>query len=142
MVNNEIILRSLDIICASRIWKDKTPSHTLRILMYMNSKNWLYVQGNAVIGAYRVPDTSDETLGRLPTEEIGNKLYIPFVLSLNKEYNIYGDVRKATTIYLEKNQDIREIVLEGKDDRLRIFKIGERYGQEQRVEFTSDTTVY
>ena len=130
----DIILQSLDIIHASRIWQDKTPSHTLRILLYMHSKGWLYAPAidgkvQAVIGAYRVSEVTDEILGRLPQESIGKILYIPFVISVAKEDNMYVVVRHAMKEYLSKNTDIEEIVLEGKDDKLRRYKIGEQYGK-------------
>lgn len=124
----DTILQSLDIIHESRLWKDKPPSHTLRILIYMHNKGWLYTPtGNgkvkAVIGAYRIPDVTDEILNKLPTEESGTILYICFAISLNKEDNIYRIARETLNTYLEKNQDITEMVLEGKDDKLRRYKI-------------------
>lgn len=126
----DLILQSLDIICDSRIWKDKKPSYILKILLYMHNKGWLYtpmIEGKvqAVIGAYRIPEVTEEVLSRIPTEENGTILYIPFVVSIGKEDNIFRVVRAATKEYLDNNKDITEIVLEGKDDKLRRYKIGE-----------------
>ncbi len=126
----DLILQSLDIIVESRLWKDKTPSHILKLLLYMHNKGWLYtpmIEGkvHAVIGAYRIPEVTDEILSRLPVSENGNILYIPFVISVTKEDNMYEVVRGAMKEYLKINPDIIEIVLEGKDDKLRRYKIGE-----------------
>lgn len=142
----DIILQSLDIICESRIWKDKKPSDTLRILMYMHNKKWLYTptvdrKVKAVIGAYRIPEVTDEILNRLPTEESGTILYICFAISLNKEDNIYRIARESLNTYLKENQDITELVLEGKDDSLKRYKIGETYGIKQRAEPTNTTVI-
>lgn len=126
----DLILQSLDIIVESRLWKDRTPSHILKLLLYMHNKGWLYTpiinnKVQAVIGAYRIPEVNDEILSRLPTDESGNILYIPFVISVTKEDNMYEVVRGAMKEYLRINPDITEIVLEGKDDKLRRYKIGE-----------------
>lgn len=126
----EIIFQALDIICESRLWQDKTPSGILKILLYMHNKGWLYtpiVDGKvqAVIGAYRIPEVTDENLVKLPTDNLGKILYIPFVISLSKEDNMYEVVRNSTKEYLKNNPDIVEIVLEGKDDKLRRYKIGD-----------------
>jgi len=96
----------------------------------MHNKGWLYTpiinnKVQAVIGAYRIPEVNDEILSRLPTDESGNILYIPFVISVTKEDNMYEVVRGAMKEYLRINPDITEIVLEGKDDKLRRYKIGE-----------------
>lgn len=130
----DVIFQALDLILDSRLWKGKPPSHTLKILLYMKSKNWLYtpmIDGKvkAVIGAYRIPEVTDEILDRLPTEEQGKILYIAFVVSINKEDNIFEVVRNATREYLEANPDVEEIVLEDKNDKLRRYKIGENNGK-------------
>lgn len=96
----------------------------------MHNKGWLYtpiVDGKvqAVIGAYRIPEVTDESLVRLPTDNLGKILYIPFVISLSKEDNMYEVVRSSTKEYLKNNPDIVEIVLEGKDDKLKRYKIGD-----------------
>lgn len=126
----EIIFQALDIICESRLWQDKTPSEILKILLYMHNKGWLYtpiIDGKvqAVIGAYRIDEVTDEKLVKLPKDNSGKILYIPFVISLTKEDNMYEVVRSAMKQYLKENPDIEEIVLEGKDDRLKRYKIGD-----------------
>lgn len=146
MISIETIFQSLDIIVTSRIWKDKPPSHTLKILLYMNAKGWLYApeendKVQAVIGAYRIPDVTDEAIGRLPEKESGIILYIPFVINVSKADNTYKVVRNAMRKYLKENADINEIVLEGKDDKLRRYKIGDQYGQSQELRIPRTTEV-
>ena len=85
MLTMEIILKALDIIYESRLWKDRPPSHTLKTLLYLYNKGWLYIpiENNkikAVIGAYRIPDTNKDTLEKIPVVEQGKILYIPFVV--------------------------------------------------------------
>ena len=141
----ELILKSLDLIYESGLWKDKPPSHILRILMYMNNKGWLYtpsVNGEvkAVIGAYRIKE--GDNLDKLPLKEEGNILYVPFVISLNKEDNIFEVVRETTRKYLDDNPDIEEIVLHDKNEKFRRFKIkGEENGETETVRATTDTAV-
>lgn len=140
----ENILQALDIICESRLWKDNPPSYTFRILMYMNSKNWLYTptkdgKVKAVIGAYRIPEVTDEILNRLPVTEDGTILYVPFVVSLNKNDDIFEVVRETTRKYLKDNSDITEIVLEGKDNKFRRYKIGAENEQGQ-IATVTDTS--
>lgn len=142
----EPILQALDIICTSRIWQDKTPSQILRILMYVHNRGWLYVpvtdnKAQAVIGAYRIKEVNESTLGNLPVKEEGNILYVPFVVSINPDANMYEVVRSAMRQYLDQNSDIIEIVLEGKDDNLKRYKLGEKNGQEQSAGITSTADI-
>ncbi len=135
------ILQSFDIIIESRLWKELKPSKVLQVLMYMNNKGWLYLSGDAVIGAYRIPSVTVEHMDILPRNEMGNILYVPLVLSLNKNTNIFKDVRREMRKYLEKNIDIIEIVLQGKDDKIRRYKIGVSNGKIKEFRFTSNAHV-
>ena len=131
----EIIFQALDIICESKLWQDKKPSEILKILLYMHNKGWLYtpiIDGKvqAVIGAYRIDEVTDEKLVKLPKDNSGKILYIPFVISLTKEDNMYEVVRSAMREYLKENTDIEEIILEDKKNNIKRYKIGDKYGEE------------
>ncbi len=139
MKSLDILLKSLDVICESRLWKDAQPSEVLKILMYMNNKSFLYTSKSAMIGAYRINEGDD--LFKLPIKEEGNILYVPFVVSFNKDNNIYRDVREITKEYLKDNQDINEIILENKNGELKRYKIGEFHGQCEETEFASNADV-
>ena len=146
MLTMEIILKALDIIYESRLWKDRPPSHTLKTLLYLYNKGWLYIpiENNkikAVIGAYRIPDTNKDRLEKIPVVEQGKILYIPFVVSTSKEDNIYRVIRESLKSYLSNNIGIEEIVLEGKDDKLRRFKIGDSNGKIKEPRTPSPTNV-
>jgi len=131
----EIIFQALDIIIGGKLWEEKKPSEILRILLYMHNKGWLYtpiVDGKvqAVIGAYRILEVTDENLVKLPTDNLGKILYIPFVISLSKEDNMYEVVRNSMREYIKENPDIEEIVLEDKNNNIKRYKIGDNYGKE------------
>lgn len=124
----EILLQSLDIIIEAKLWEDKKPSEIFKILMYVHNKGFLYtplIDGKviAVLCAYRIPEVNDENLVKLPIKESGKILYVPFALSLNKEDNIFRVVRESLNIYLEKNNDIEEIVLEDKNKKLKRYSL-------------------
>lgn len=124
----KLILQSLDLIIESQLWPEKKPSEIFNILMYVQAKGWLYtpmVEGKmmAVVCAYRIPDTTDENLTKMPLKDGGNILYIPFVLSIEKNANLFHIIRESCKIYLEENPDIEEIILEDKNNKIKRFNI-------------------
>lgn len=144
MNHNEIILQSLDIIIEEKLWSNRKPSEILKILNYVSNKGWLYTtsidnQVKTVICGYRIPEVTDENLVRLPIKEYGKILYIPFVISLNKEDNMYRVVREALNIFLKENQDLTEMVIEDKNNQIKRYKLGANNGEESTVR-TSNAT--
>lgn len=143
----EIILKAFDIMVADKIWHDVTASQLLRILMYLNSRNWLHfltVDGEyqAVVAAYRIKEISDQAMTIIPENEEGNILYIPMVISLKKEGNMYKIVRESTRMYLEQNPDITQIVLEDKNEKLKVYNIkGEHHGEIESSRVTTAANV-
>lgn len=128
MNENDLILKSLDIIIEEKLWEDKKPSEILRILMYLHNKGWLFFSKidneiKAIISAYRIKYVTDDSLKTLPVDENGHILYVPFVLSLNKNENLFHIVREATNIYLKDNPDIEEIVLEDKNNQIKRYSL-------------------
>ena len=128
MNENDLILKSLDIIIEEKVWEDKKPSEILRILMYLHSKGWLFfskINGEikAILSAYRINEVTDDSLKTLPVDENGHILYVPFVLSLNKNENLFHIIREATNIYLKDNPDIEEIVLEDKNNQIKRYSL-------------------
>lgn len=149
MNNFDLITKSLDILVENKLWKDRKPSEILKILMYVNDKKWLYSsivdnEIRAIICAYRIQNVDEENLTKLPVTDVGNILYIPFVLSINKEDNIFRIIKESLSIYLENNPDIKEIVLENKNNRIKRFNIkGDCNGKKQaaRASSPSNATV-
>ena len=128
MNENDLILKSLDIIIEEKVWEDKKPSEILRILMYLHNKGWLFfskINGEikAILSAYRINEVTDDSLKTLPVDENGHILYVPFVLSLNKNENLFHIIREATNIYLKDNPDIEEIVLEDKNNQIKRYSL-------------------
>lgn len=128
MTQFSLILQSLDLIIEAKLWPDKKPSEILQILLYVHKRGWLYTPQEArkivaIICAYRIPEITDENLVKMPVNENGKILYIPFVLSVNKEDNIFKMVRATLNTFLEKNQDIEEIVLEHKNNKIKTYKV-------------------
>ncbi len=137
MNNYDLLLQCLDIILESRLWKDKKPSEVFKILVYVHQKGWLYTPRvgdkiKAVMCGYRISD--GDSLIKLPTEDKGNILYIPFVISLDKEADLFHIVRESCKIYLSENPDINEIILEDKNNNIRRYPIkGVKNGKESTV---------
>jgi hypothetical protein len=124
----DLLFKCLDLIVAIKLWPDKSPSNILKILMYVHSKGWLYtptVDGEltAVMCGYRIPEVNEENLTKMPLKEEGNILYIPFVVSMKKDLNLFQVIRESCKIYLEKNPDITEIVVEDKNNKIKRYKL-------------------
>lgn len=136
----EIILKSLDIIIESQIWPDKKPSEVLKILLFVHSKGYLYtptIDGKvqAVFCAYRVKDGDD--LVTIPSIQDGDILYVPFLVSVEKDSNLFNVVRESCRIYLDDNPDIKEIIIEDKNNKIKRYKLGvTKNGQRQTVKST------
>lgn len=124
----ETIFKALDIITEEKLWDDKKPSEILRILLYVHNKGWLYTPTSdgevvAIICAYRIKEINEDGLRKLPLDEDGKILYVPFVLSIKKDDNLFHIVREACSIYLNENRDIEEIVLEDKNQKIKRYNL-------------------
>ncbi len=124
----ELILQALDIAIDSKLWEGKKCSDVFRILMYVQRKGWLYTpvidnRVTAVICAYRIPEVNPDNLTKLPKEDSGDILYIPFVMALGENVNLFHIIRESCKIYLENNPDIKEIVLEDKNNKIKRYKL-------------------
>ena len=127
-MNFDIILKSLDIILEENLWPDKKPSECLRILMYVHNKGFLYtpkIDGeiSAILCAYKIKDITNVSLTKLPEEDGGKILYVPFVVSLKKDINVFHIIRESCKMYLESNPEIEEIVLEDKNNKIKKYKL-------------------
>ncbi len=131
MNKNEIILQAFDIMVAKKIWHDVSASQLLKILMFLDSKGWLHIlKDEAVVAAYRIKEISDDCMTKIPEKEEGNILYVPMAISLKKEENMYKIVRESLNIYLEENPDISQLVLEDKNEKLKIYNLkGDKNGK-------------
>ncbi len=140
MNRQELILQAFDVMVAKKIWHDVSASSLLKILMFLESKGWLYIlEDKAVVAAYRIKEISELT--KIPENECGTILYVPMVISLKKEENVYKIVRSALNIYLEENPDITELVLEDKNEKLKRYKIGDKNGKLEESTATSYANV-
>lgn len=142
--NNKALLQAFDIMVEEKIWHDVKASELLRILTFLNSKAWLHMpeidnEVVAVIAAYRIKEISDECMTKIPEIEDGNILYVPMAISLKKEENIYKVVRESLNIYLGENPDITQLVLEDKNEKLKVYNIGAKNGQGEIPRATSTT---
>lgn len=128
----DILLTSLDAIIESQIWPDKKASEIIKILMFVHGKGYLYtptVDGKlkAVFCAYRIKEGDDLT--KIPLEQDGKILYVPFLVSLEKDSNLFNVIRESCRIYLEANPDIEEMILEDKNNQVKRYKLkGEKNG--------------
>ena len=122
----DTLLKSLDAIIESQIWPDKKASEILKILMFVHGKGYLYtpnVDGelNAVLCAYRINEGDDLT--KIPEKQDGKILYVPFLVSLKKDSNLFNVIRESCRIYLDQNTDIEELMLEDKNNNIKRHKI-------------------
>lgn len=131
----EIILKAFDVMVANKIWHDVTASQLLKILMYLHGKQWIYIptingEACAVIAAYRIKEISDECMTKVPVKEEGNILYIPMAISLKGEEDMYKIVRESLRLYIKENPDIEKLVLEDKNEKLKVYNLkGEQDGK-------------
>lgn len=133
----EILLKSLDLITEYQLWPEKKPSEIMKILLYTQAKGWIYTPNingeiKAVICAYRIKDLSDDSLTKIPIKEEGNILYVPFIVSMEKEKSLFHVIRESCKLYLEQNPDIEELAFEDKNNNIKRYNLkGALDGQEQ-----------
>lgn len=124
----KLILQSLDLIIETALWPEKKPSEVFNILMYLHNKGWLYTPTTdgkitAVMCGYRIPEVNETTLTKMPINESGNILYVPFVIAIEKNVNLFHIIRESCKLYLKDNPDIEQIVLEDKNKNIKTFKL-------------------
>lgn len=124
----KLILQSLDLIIEHALWPEKKASEIFNILMYVHTKGWLYTPNKegkiiAVICAYRIPNIDGDNLTKMPIEESGNILYVPFVIAIEKNVNLFHIIRESCKLYLKENPDIEQIVLEDKNKKVKTFNL-------------------
>lgn len=124
----KLILQSLDLIIEHALWPEKKPSEIFNILMYVNEKGWLYTPNKegkivAIVCAYRIQNTEGDSLTKMPLEESGNILYVPFVIVIEKNVNLFHVIRESCKMYLKDNPDIEKIVLEDKNNNIKEYNL-------------------
>lgn len=128
----DTLLKALDAIIESQIWPDKKASEIIKILLLIHGKGYLYtptVDGKlkAVFCAYRIKEGDELT--KIPLEQDGKILYVPFLVSLEKDSNLFNVIRESCRIYLEANPDIEEMMIENKNNEIKRYKLkGEQNG--------------
>lgn len=136
----DMLLECLDAIIESQIWPEKKASEIIKILLYVQGKGYLYTSSigkelKAVLCAYRINEGDDLT--KIPLEEKGNILYVPFIVSMKKEENLFNVIRESCKIYLDNNPDIEEIILEDKNNKIKRYKLkGAEDGKRESVNTT------
>lgn len=140
----DTLLQCLDLIIEGQLWPEKKASEILKILMYVNNKGWLYtssVEGKlkAVICAYKIKE--GDSLTQMPIKEEGNILYVPFVLSIEKNVNLFHIIRESCKLYLEENPEVEEIILEDKNNQIKRYKLGENNGKRTIVTTSSNANI-
>lgn len=122
----ELLLQALDLIIENKIWPDKKPSEIIKILLLVHGKGYLFTpifegKVKAVFCAYAISE--GDSLTSIPDKSIGNILYVPFMVSVNKRENIFNIIRESCRIYIENNPNIKEIMLEDKNNKIKRYKL-------------------
>ncbi len=140
------LLQIFDLVLEHKLWPNKKPSEVLMTLMFLNGKGWLYTVSDngkltAALCGYRIKEVTKDRLKKLPLQEEGTILYVPFSVSLTDE-NIFKVIRKAFHIYIKENPDITELVLEDKNNKIKRYNLkGADNGKERRSGTTSHANV-
>lgn len=143
---NAIILQTFDLAMSKKVFPLLSPSETLKVIMYVHMKGWLYTptvddRVMAAICAYRIKEVNEDTLYEIPQSEGGNILYVPFAISLVDD-NLYTIIRDSLNMYIAANPDIEELVLEDKNKKIKRYSLKERHGSKvEEAGITSDANV-
>lgn len=144
---NAIILQTFDLAMKKNLFPLLSPSEILKVIMYVHMKGWLYtptVDGKVTVAicAYRINEVNEDTLYKIPSEEGGKILYVPFAISLVDE-NIATVIRESLNLYIEANPDIEELVLENRHKQLKRYPLKEKNNgsEEGRIKVTSNANV-
>lgn len=113
----------MEMIVRSGIRPEMKPSDWLRALLFFHRKGWLYAtvkdkEIKMALAAYRIKEFDEKTKNKVPDVEEGDILYIPFIISRDEDR--FRVTRIAKT-FLSNHKDIKEIVFEDKNNRVRRF---------------------
>lgn len=124
---SEILKQALKMILDAKLKKEMGPYAWLKVIFSMHKRGMLYIipdkktgKIDVLIGAYKIKDTSQESLRNIPPEEEGEILYIPFYLPKDRKVPL-GAVRR----YL-RGTDITSVVFEDDNNKLREYKFKRR----------------
>ena len=137
------LLRQILIACwKSKIRPDMKPSDWLKAILYFHEKGWLYAiaekdELQVAVVAYRVEEVKSDTAWKVPAEEKGEILYIPFIISKHPDK---WKLTRMAKKFLKDNPDVKEIVFQrDKDDKLIRIKGGKKELKDGRKEETRIT---
>ena len=122
---SQLILMAFQLVIDSGCCPETTPAEWLKLLWYMHKKGWLYVvfeedKLSLVVGAYRIPEFDETKADILPTEESGNILYVPFLVSFENDKLL---LKKVLDSYLKHFPNITEIVFYERNNNERFKRI-------------------
>ncbi len=111
MTQSEMLLSVLQLILRSGVCPETKPNEWLRTLLYMHTRGFLYVglendKIAVVVGAYRIPDITDNYTDRVPDTDRGSILYIPFMASFAEDKLL---PKRMLSEYLDKYPEVTEI---------------------------------
>ena len=129
----------MEMVIQARVRPKMQPFEWLGVLLYLEKKGWLKVftdDGGRVIAAtaaYRVKEFKQKAKDKIPEREEGNILFVPFFVSVADDRM---EVPRIIKKYLSENPEIKEVVFEDKNNRVRRFR-RDRHGEEQETQLAA-----
>lgn len=138
MTQTELLLQVALLLEMKKPWADISTCDMLKVIMYVHSKGWLYtaVDEDGVLElvgvAYRVPEYKESEMYKLPKEESGNTLYIPFMVSVsNDRMKVLRSLRQLLNMVPEAEKLVFE--RRSKDGVVRQYNKEKHHGWRQQT---------
>lgn len=112
-VINSFLFNIYGILLKSKVCPATSQAEWLKTLAVMHVKGWLYYgyengEVKVVVGAYRMKEFDEKKTDVLPKKEEGDILYVAFMASIADDKLL---PKKLLTQHLEKNKNIKEVIL-------------------------------
>lgn len=109
LIEKALIQRCFDMVVKENVCPETPRSEMMQIISYCHDKGWLYTnpKANAFVCCYKIPKVDKQYDETLPTEEVGEILYVNFAVSESDEP---ASLLKILRGYLLNNPEVKEMV--------------------------------
>ena len=132
-----ILIKTYEMIRATDVFKGMTDPELVKYIIYCASRKWLRFEfeGDELVFVgcgYRIKEFKHEESDKVPQNDEGKILYVPFIVCTSKDKLL---PKKILTQYLADNPEVDEIIfyeIADSSKPLRFKRKGDLSGQERR----------
>lgn len=139
MTQGQMLAEIFILLTESGVCPQTTPREWIPLLLYLHHKGWLYATAgpdghvDAAACAYRIPEVAKRYTDKLPRQERGGVLYVPFYATRQRQQMTALRLLRA---YLRHHgQSVREVAFHRRRGGERLCRVnvkgGRTHGQEQ-----------